>query len=105
MGKFSEVTDIQLVKSTTAVIVAILKKKNKIVTPEEEAMIELFISCHGNLSTEQLFCGIQKTLNLSARGSEVTEIASYLRKIEPELERLKIAKRNPVILVLDKVIN
>ena len=103
IGKLSDPRDAQFLKSTTTAVGKIVKKLNRTVSSEEEALLELLISSYGYLTHQQLIYGLQKSLSLNGRAPENTEILNYLRKMEPELEKLKEAKRNPVILVLDKV--
>ena len=47
--------------------------------------------------------GLLRTFNLNPRDKMVSDFQSYIRSIEQQLEKFKEAKRNPVILVLDKV--
>jgi hypothetical protein len=72
-------------------------------TNQQENWINLLISSYGYLSREQLVKGMSQALDLPVKSAVIVDVMKYLSSVQAELERLKIAKRSPVILVLDKV--
>lgn len=103
IGELSDPIDLKLLNHTTSAVVDRLRKMKKNITVDEEAWIRLLISCYGTRGDRQFIRGLLKVLNTTARSPLVTELLGYLKTVQPELEKFKNAKRNPVILVLDKV--
>ena len=103
IGELSDSADIKILNHATSTVVDILKKMKKIMTVDEEAWMRLLISSYGHRSDRQFIRGLSKILNTSAKSPLITELLGYLKTIQPQLEKLQNAKRNPVILVLDKV--
>ncbi|XP_046446158.1 separase-like [Daphnia pulex] len=104
IGELSDPTDIKLLSHTTSSVVDLLKKMKRILTSDEEASIRLLISCFCYLNHQQLVRGLLKILNTTVRSPIMQEVLSLFKNVQPDLEKFKTAKRNPVILVLDKVI-
>jgi hypothetical protein len=44
-----------------------------------------------------------KILKTTVRSPIMTEVLSFFKTVQSDIEKFKTAKRNPVILVLDKV--
>ena len=105
IGDLVEPSDTKLLKRITASSSDLLKKVLKrSLTECEEMWVELLISSYGFMNQTQLIRGITKTFNISTSKSPVvTELMAHLKTVQSDLEHLKLAKRNPVILVLDKV--
>lgn len=105
VGELSEPADKKLLNSITSAVVNLINRIRKSTTVEEEAWIKLLLSCYGHLTCHQFVRGLMKILKTTPRSPLVTEIRGYLKTVQPELNRFKDAKRNPVILVLDKASN
>jgi len=103
LGELSDPTDMKLLNRTTSSVVDLLKKMKRIVTSDEEAWIRLLISCFCYLNRQQFVRGLLKILNTTVRSPLMNELLGFFKTVQPDLEKLKTAKRNPVILVLDKV--
>jgi len=105
IGDLAHPCDCKLLKRITASSSYLLKKVLKRNLSEREEMwVELLISSYGFMNQAQLVRGITKTFNISTSKSPVvTELMAHLKTVQSDLEHLKLAKRNPVILVLDKV--
>jgi len=105
IGDLVEPSDTKLLNRITASSSDLLKKVLKrSLTECEEMWVELLISSYGFMNQTQLVRGITKTFNISTSKSPVvTELIAHLKTVQSDLEHLKLAKRNPVILVLDKV--
>jgi hypothetical protein len=103
IGELSDPTDKKLLNHTTSSVVDLLKKMKRILTSDEEAWIRLLISCFCYLNHQQLVRGLLKILNTTVRSPIMQEVLSLFKNVQPDLEKFKTAKRNPVILVLDKV--
>lgn len=103
IGDLSDPSDGKMLEDFTCAIVNIFKRHKKIVNDAEKTWLCLFLSSFCHLNHQQLLRGIMKTLNLSPRDKVLNDVQSYFRTIEQHLEKFKDAKRNPVILVLDKV--
>ncbi len=103
IGELSDPTDIKLLNHTTSSVVDLLKKMKRILTSDEEAWIRLLISCFCYLNHQQFVRSLLKILNTTVRSPIMHEVLSLFKTVQPDLEKFKTAKRNPVILVLDKV--
>lgn len=104
LGELCDAADVLLLNRVTSSVIDLMKKMKRNVTVDEETWIKLLISCHSYLSRQQFVRGLLKILNTVVRNPLITELVGYFKTLQPELEKLKNAKRNPVILVLDKVI-
>jgi len=103
IGELSEPSDVKQLDAFTSAIVKIFKSHKRITSETEKAWLRLFLSCYCYLNHQQLMRGLLRTFNLNPRDKMVSDFQSYIRSIEQQLEKFKEAKRNPVILVLDKV--
>ena len=103
IGELSNSTDINLLNRTTSAVVDLLKRMKRTITSDEEAWIRLLISCFGYLSRQQFVRGLLKILKTTVRSPIMTEVLSFFKTVQSDIEKFKTAKRNPVILVLDKV--
>lgn len=103
VGELCDLNDVKLLNCVTSNIVGLLKKLKRSISLEEESWIKLLVSCHCYLSHQQLVRGLMKVLNVTARNPLLVEVLNFFKSVESQLENFKNAKRNPVILVLDKV--
>ena len=104
IGELQDAADEQLLTVHTNSVIKLIEKTGKIVISErQETWIRLLVSCHSFLKPDQLIQGFTKILKLAPRSTTVKDIFYHLQSVKEDLKPLSVAKRNPVILVLDKV--
>ena len=106
IGELQDPADEQLLAVHTDTVLKMIEKTGKIsISERQETWIRLLISCHSFLKPDQIIQGFTKILKLGPKSTIVKDIFYHLQSIKDELKRLSTAKRNPVILILDKVYN
>lgn len=105
IGELADSADVRTVNRVMASVTGVLKKMKKCMSESQETWMRLIINAYGYLNQAQLVRSIAKAFNVtSSKSPIVVELVACLKSVHSELDQLKTAKRNPVILVLDKVI-
>ena len=104
IGELADPADIRVLNRIMASISDVLKKLKKCMNESQETWMRLLIGSYAYLNNAQLVRGIAKAFNItSSKSPVIVELVSHLKTFQTELDLLKTAKRNAVILVLDKV--
>ena len=103
IGELKEAHDIKQLDQHTHSVIKLIKKTRDDVNEKEETWIRLIISSYNHLSKQQLIRAISKRLVVPVRSAIVSDIIGYLSSVEGDLKNLSRAKRNPILLILDKV--
>jgi len=103
VGELKDEPDINLLNQLTTHVARLVKSSKGSISKEQEQWICQLLSSFSHLTRVHLIRGLSQSLNEPPCSQLLTEILKYLTTVETDLNQLKNARRNPVILVLDKV--